>query len=97
MPLVFPYKGQLIIFLYILVLTKLVVHSSSGPGKKMNFVYVFTVVVIASLLSATKVSTLSFSFFIFVIHPESNEFDQEIPQSQTAYQPTAPRGRATEH
>ena len=26
-----------------------------------------------------------------------NSFDQEIPQSHTADQPTVPRGRATEH
>ena len=26
-----------------------------------------------------------------------SEYDQEIPQSHTADQPTAPRGRVTEH
>ena len=26
-----------------------------------------------------------------------SEYDQELPQSQTADQPTAPRGRVTEH
>ena len=29
--------------------------------------------------------------------PESNEYDQETPQSHTADQPTARRGGATEH
>ena len=29
--------------------------------------------------------------------PKGSEYDQEIPQSHTAEQPTAPRRRATEH
>ena len=28
---------------------------------------------------------------------KASEYDQEIPQSHTADQPTAPQGRATEH
>ena len=30
------------------------------------------------------------------VHKKASEYDQEIPQSHTADQPTAPRGRATE-
>ena len=29
--------------------------------------------------------------------PLNSEYDQDIPQSHTADQPTAPQGRATEH
>ena len=29
--------------------------------------------------------------------PKSSKYDKEIPQSQTADRPMAPRGRATQH
>ena len=39
--------------------------------------------------------------YIVLLNPtymqKVSEYDQEIPQSQTKDQPTAPRGRATEH
>ena len=32
-----------------------------------------------------------------ILYLKVSEYEQEIPQSNTADQPTAPRGRATEH
>ena len=36
-------------------------------------------------------------FFIYIYKKEVSEYDQDIPQSYTADQPTAPCGRVTEH
>ena len=46
-----------------------------------------------------KHSTLYNNMKSVTLHPESktSEYGQEIPQSQTADQPTTPLGRATEH
>ena len=38
-----------------------------------------------------------FVFIRYHLYEKIRKFDQEIPQSQTADEPTAPRGRATEH
>ena len=49
--------------------------------------------------SAHEISSLIFTALSVLknITQLSTEYDQEIPQSHTADQPTAPRGRATEH
>ena len=44
-------------------------------------------------LSSRKFNIYSNAFFQFTI---VSEYDQEIPQSQTADNPKAPRGRATQ-
>ena len=40
---------------------------------------------------------INWSHNMTVLYPKVSEYDQEIPQSHTADQPMAPRGRATEH
>ena len=50
---------------------------------------------ISNVMIKKKIETKS--FICFLNHKKVSEYDQEIPQSHTADQPTAPWGRATKH
>ena len=59
-------------------------HSDMGLVVRKSVFRVYDVIKLKSSFSATGIENKS-------------EYDQEIPQSQTADQPTAPWGRATGH
>ena len=40
---------------------------------------------------------ICFKYYLSVSFKKASEYGQEISHSHTAYQPTAPRGRATQH
>ena len=58
--------------------------------------YIFFLVNSSNLMDTTKTHRITADFHCQFITKIVSEYDQEIPQSQTADYPMAPRGRATQ-
>ena len=64
---------------------------------KISFITLGPVHPVSTDIGPDRVKLMSVQLWLEYPLIKASEYDQEIPQSHTAVQPTIPRGRATEH